>query len=703
VTDPIYKGKLRKVVKVEKPSLQMPEILDSVRQDNTITDMINNKISEAVGQMPSGMIHQGGAGFHVGDLPGYKQASTGEYFRIQADGTVGFSAGTGGGTEVSDDLTPQLGGNLDGQGFDITNVGQITVGDDGIIAATNTEGHIWVSDGTNFNSVLMSGEAEIAADGTVTLLGGDAVSVVQDAKVNEVGGIGIGQLVYISGATGGFPQVTLADNSDYTKTDTIGIANETKSDGQTIRVTLLGEVTGLDTSAFTEGQIVYLGTSGGMTATHPSGINAVVRVGKAVKINASTGSIIFNVDSLSAVNDHDGIVRHQVVNQNAGTSASTSYTMVNDASERSSISMVGSNYTAVAGIASSFVLYNEGYNKTVNAVDGNFGFEWWTDVTDSHNLSATSKMDLSAAGVLSVGKCVQIGTAPSTLDTLDVDGSLFLQHTATETDDHAQEIEVHAAGFGDVKALDIDYVTGAINTGQDEAIILINIDETLAVGGDVSGLEVISTAGGADKVTGLFTGIGVGPVEQLSGAFGDADDIDVNGSDETTALANGGAGNIAAFTADNDYVIIGEASKFEEIEFILDTVASGAGISPTFEFSTGSGTWDTFTPIDGTNGCRNTGVIVWLDSDIPTWATGTSGDYLIRITRTRNSLGTTPILDEVQIAANSIEYFWDKDGNVEINNMTANGVVMMPGLPTSDPSNAGQLWNNSGVLTVSAG
>jgi hypothetical protein len=31
------------------------------------------------------------------------------------------------------------------------------------------------------------------------------------------------------------------------------------------------------------------------------------------------------------------------------------------------------------------------------------------------------------------------------------------------------------------------------------------------------------------------------------------------------------------------------------------------------------------------------------------------------------------------------------------------GVVMMPGLPTSDPHVVGQVWNNSGVLTVSAG
>jgi len=35
--------------------------------------------------------------------------------------------------------------------------------------------------------------------------------------------------------------------------------------------------------------------------------------------------------------------------------------------------------------------------------------------------------------------------------------------------------------------------------------------------------------------------------------------------------------------------------------------------------------------------------------------------------------------------------------------LTASGTVILSGLPTSDPSVAGQLWNNSGVLTVSAG
>jgi len=36
--------------------------------------------------------------------------------------------------------------------------------------------------------------------------------------------------------------------------------------------------------------------------------------------------------------------------------------------------------------------------------------------------------------------------------------------------------------------------------------------------------------------------------------------------------------------------------------------------------------------------------------------------------------------------------------------LTINGaVVMMSSLPTSDPSNAGQLYNDSGTLKISAG
>lgn len=45
----------------------------------------------------------------------------------------------------------------------------------------------------------------------------------------------------------------------------------------------------------------------------------------------------------------------------------------------------------------------------------------------------------------------------------------------------------------------------------------------------------------------------------------------------------------------------------------------------------------------------------------------------------------------------------DVTGAVDATTLSASGVVTLSGLPTSDPTVAGQLWNNSGVLTVSAG
>jgi hypothetical protein len=261
-------------------------------------------------------------------------------------------------------------------------------------------------------------------------------------------------------------------------------------------------------------------------------------------------------------------------------------------------------------------------------------------------------------------------TYDSTLDHLELTGEMDIHHTATSTDEHALELIVDAAGYGDVKALEVVYTTGAIAIGQDEAIILLNIDESSATGGDVIGFEVLATEGSA-KVTGLGVGVGVGAVEQLSGVFTDMDSALVNATDRLTEFTTSGS-DIEMFSAVSDTVTIGNSVKFEEIEFLLSTVSS-KNILPTFEFSTGIGTWTTFTPIDGTNGLLNNGVIAWLDSDIPTWAVGTGSEYLIRITRNKTGAITSPIEDLVQIAE-ATEYYWDKNADLKINSVTSLGV-----------------------------
>ncbi len=491
--------------------------------------------------------------------------------------------------------------------------------------------------------------------------------VTFSARVDEAAGVALGEVVYINGATGNQMEASLAINNDFSKIDAIAVATEAGANNATITFQNFGELSGIDTSSYTEGDDLYLdSTAGQLTATHPTGVQGIMKIARVVRVHASLGVIFIDIEHHTLASDHNGIVRYQLVNQNAGTSASTSYTMLNDASHRSSISMVGSGYTAVPGIAESMVIYNEGYNKTVNAVDGNFGFEWWTDVTDSHNLSSTSKMSLSAAGLL-------------TVDSLTSNGETIIDYTATTSDNNALEIDMHAAGFGGNEALDIDYVTGALAAGSAEAAILVNIDETLATGGDVYGMEVLATEGSA-TVYALGVGPTVNVIEQESGTFIDMDSALTIAVDNITAWTTsdpGGANNVDFFVADNDSITFGDASKFETLEFVLETAAS-QNVQPTFEYSTGSGTWATFSPIDGTSGFRNTGLVVWLEADIPSWAVGVGAEFLIRITRTRNGLSTNPVEDHAKISAVSL-FSWDKNGDLSINGLTSAADILMAG------------------------
>lgn len=292
--------------------------------------------------------------------------------------------------------------------------------------------------------------------------------------------------------------------------------------------------------------------------------------------------------------------------------------------------------------------------------------------------------------------------AQTPIETLKIDssnmvtvtGNMDIIHTATESDDHALEIICDAAGFGDVKSLDIDYITGAMTAVQDEECILVNIDESASLGGIVNGYEVLTTAEGSAVINGYTTGININPVVHESGTFGDSDEVLNKAVDVTAALASGGAGNISIFVADDDTFTVGDAATWDEFEIILGTGASGSGVAPTFEYSTGGASYSVFSPADGTNGFRNSGAILWDSSLLAGWAAATSGRFEIRTTRTRNTLSVTPIIDELQISSTT-EYKWDKDGALTI------GSVDIDASSSYSVAGTGILVDSAGTMTLS--
>lgn len=242
-----------------------------------------------------------------------------------------------------------------------------------------------------------------------------------------------------------------------------------------------------------------------------------------------------------------------------------------------------------------------------------------------------------------------------------------LTHSPTENGEHTLGISTDAGGFGDIKAIEVNYTSGAIIDGDDTATLLINIDETLSTGGDIYGMQVLTTDVGGANIKAVKVGIGVAPIDQSVGANINPSSILVNATSKLTELSTGGAGNETVFSADNDTITIGHSTPFSSVQFLIDTGAN-TSVKPTWEFSTGVGTWQAMVPIDGTNGFKNTGTVSPGSADISAWAVGAGGEYLVRITRTQNGLSTLPILDVINIAV-AVGYSWDKDGKVAVSSL----------------------------------
>jgi hypothetical protein len=107
-----------------------------------------------------------------------------------------------------------------------------------------------------------------------------------------------GKIVYINGASGGFPTAALATASDTSSQSTLGMVTADIANGAFGYVCTSGLVNGLDTSAYGSGVTLYLSatTPGAITTTPPVQPNYVVVIGIATIISATVGAIFIRVD-----------------------------------------------------------------------------------------------------------------------------------------------------------------------------------------------------------------------------------------------------------------------------------------------------------------------------------------------------------------------------------------------------------------------
>jgi hypothetical protein len=110
---------------------------------------------------------------------------------------------------------------------------------------------------------------------------------------NETGSTIVrGSVVYISGANGNNPLISLADyTTEQDSARTIGLVHDNIPHNSFGHVISSGLVENINTNGMTSGQSVYLGASGTFTNVKPVAPNHMVKVGNVIRVSSTVGSI----------------------------------------------------------------------------------------------------------------------------------------------------------------------------------------------------------------------------------------------------------------------------------------------------------------------------------------------------------------------------------------------------------------------------
>ena len=197
------------------------------------------------------------------------------------------AAASGGLSEVVQDTTPQLGGNLDVNGNSITSAsnGNVTINPDGTGDISIGADLIPDADGTH---TIGSESARYVS------YYGDVNGAIRFKAKNDSGAqISKGQAVYIKGISGTVPTVDLADADVSSKMPAFGLALANANDQAEVQIISFGNLNAVDTSSFSAGDTLFVSTTAGaLTATKPTGESALLQnIGRVLRSDASAGII----------------------------------------------------------------------------------------------------------------------------------------------------------------------------------------------------------------------------------------------------------------------------------------------------------------------------------------------------------------------------------------------------------------------------
>jgi hypothetical protein len=123
---------------------------------------------------------------------------------------------------------------------------------------------------TNSSPVDVAGDLQAIAERIEVILPTIGLPYHTLEVVNNSGvSIAKGDPVYISGFGTSKPRITKSQASTIATFPVVGLAQSTISNGSDGVIVISGVFTGINTSSYSVGNLLYVGTSGGLTATQP--------------------------------------------------------------------------------------------------------------------------------------------------------------------------------------------------------------------------------------------------------------------------------------------------------------------------------------------------------------------------------------------------------------------------------------------------
>ena len=114
--------------------------------------------------------------------------------------------------------------------------------------------------------------------------------VIQSVKNKESVTLLKGTPVYVSGSIGNSSHIYAASASRADRMPAAFVLDETLTSDQEGYGIVVGFINGVNTSEFSEGDVVYVGADGGYTNIKPTGSNLIQNLGKVIKVHPTAGS-----------------------------------------------------------------------------------------------------------------------------------------------------------------------------------------------------------------------------------------------------------------------------------------------------------------------------------------------------------------------------------------------------------------------------